>query len=102
MEQCFALERNNRWKLACKATINNCNGMDRGCPFFKTLADLLIDREEALKRIATLPYLQQEVIAGNYYKGERPWGEVCGRICRSRQRRSVWRETRGIVNGGPC
>lgn len=73
MEQCFALERNNRGKLACKATTNSCNGMDRKCPFFKTLTDLLFDREEALKRIATLPEYQQQMIADNYYKGEMPW-----------------------------
>jgi len=73
MEQCFALERNNRGKLVCKATTNSCNGMDRKCPFFKTLTDMLFDREEALKRIATLPYWQQQAIAEKHYKGEMPW-----------------------------
>jgi hypothetical protein len=73
MEQCFALERNNRGKLACKATTNSCNGMDRKCPFFKTLTDMLFDREESMKRIATLPYWQQQEIAKKHYKGEMPW-----------------------------
>jgi hypothetical protein len=47
--------------------------MDRECPFFKTLTDLLFDREESMKRIATLPYWQQQAIAEKYYKGEMPW-----------------------------
>jgi hypothetical protein len=47
--------------------------MDRECPFFKTLTDLLFGREEALKRIATLPEYQQQTIADNYYNGEMPW-----------------------------
>ena len=78
MEQCFALKRNNKGKLACQATTNSCNGMDRKCPFFKTLTDLLFDREEALKRIATLPEYQQQMIADNYYKGEMPWRKYDG------------------------
>lgn len=73
MEQCFALKRNNKGKLACQATTNSCNGMDRKCPFFKTQAELMIGREEALKRIATLPYWQQQEIAEKHYKGETPW-----------------------------
>jgi hypothetical protein len=52
--------------------------MDRKCPFFKTLTDLLFDREEALKRIATLPEYQQQMIADNYYKGEMPWRKYDG------------------------
>jgi hypothetical protein len=52
--------------------------MDRKCPFFKTLTDLLFDREEALKRIATLPEYQQQTIADNYYKGEMPWRKYDG------------------------
>ena len=78
VEQCFALKRNNKGKLACQATTNSCNGMDRKCPFFKTLTDLLFDREEALKRIATLPEYQQQTIADNYYKGEMPWRKYDG------------------------
>jgi hypothetical protein len=44
-----------------------------GCPFYKTQAELMIGREEALKRIATLPEWEQQTISGNYYKGEKPW-----------------------------
>ena len=74
MEQCFALKRNNKGKLACQATTNVCNGLDVDCPFYKTQADLLFDREEALKRIATLPEYEQQTISEKYYKGEKPWG----------------------------
>lgn len=83
MEQCFALERNNRGKLACKATINNCNGMDRKCPFFKTLTGLLFEREEAMKRIATLPEYQQQTISENYYKCEKPWRKYAEEYARA-------------------
>ena len=73
VEQCFALKRNNKGKLSCQATTNVCNGLDVDCPFYKTQAELMIDREEALKRIATLPEYEQQTISENYYKGEKPW-----------------------------
>ena len=73
VEQCFALKRNNKGKLSCQATTNVCNGLDVGCPFYKTQTDLLFDREEALKRIATLPEYEQQTISENHYKGEKPW-----------------------------
>ena len=76
MEQCFALKRNNKGRLSCQATTTNiCSGMDTACPFYCTMANLLIGREEALKRIATLPEYIQEKIAKQYYKGEKPWGK---------------------------
>ena len=74
IEQCFALKRNNKGKLSCQATTNVCNGLDVDCPFYKTQAELMIDREEALKRIATLPEYKQQTISEKYYKGEKPWG----------------------------
>ena len=78
VEQCFAVKRNNKGKLSCQATTNVCNGLDVGCPFYKTQAELMIDREKALKRIATLPEYQQQMIADNYYKGEMPWRKYDG------------------------
>jgi len=73
VEQCFALKRNNKGKLSCQATTNVCNGLDMDCPFYKAQAELMIDREEALKRIATLPEYEQQTISEKHYKGEKPW-----------------------------
>ena len=72
-EQCFALIHNNKGKLACKATVNSCNGHDETCPFYKTLADLIAGREESNKRIAKLSEYKQQQISEKYYKGEKPW-----------------------------
>lgn len=79
VEQCFALKRNNKGRLSCQATTTNiCSGMDTSCHFYKTMDDLLIAREDALKRIATLPEYIQETIAKQYYKGEMPWRKYDG------------------------
>jgi hypothetical protein len=76
VEQCFALKRNNKGRLSCQATTTSiCSGMDTSCPFYKTMGNMLIGREDALKRIATLPEYIQEKISKQYYKGEKPWGK---------------------------
>lgn len=74
MEKCFAYKQsatNN--KYACCALVASCDGTDTHCSFYKTREQQEVDKEEALKRIATLPGRVRRAIAETYYHGERPW-----------------------------
>lgn len=56
-----------------------CKGLDvrecesGKCRFCATPEELAASKERALRRIATLPYEQQEYIAAKYYDGDHPW-----------------------------
>ena len=74
MATCFAYKKNaanGKWQ--CMAIVASCDGNDTQCGFYKTKAQHELDKEEALKRIATLPGHVRRMIAEAYYHGERPW-----------------------------
>ena len=70
---CFAWCKDVIGKLGCKALTSECNGQDEHCSFYKTREQQDFDKEEALKRIATLPRWQRKAISDTYYRGETPW-----------------------------
>lgn len=72
-EMCFALKMNHKGRLACKATVNDCDGHNGECPFYKTPIQHMASNERAYMRIALLPAYQQQAIADKYYRGEMPW-----------------------------
>ena len=73
MAYCFAWDQSPLGKWSCRATIMSCDGKDESCPFFKTPEQHRADREEALKRIASLPDWQQTAISEMHYSGTKPW-----------------------------
>lgn len=72
---CFAWCKGVTGKWGCKGLTSECNGQDEHCPFYKTREQQDFDKEEALKRIASLPAWQRRAIADQYYRGETPWGK---------------------------
>lgn len=73
MASCFAYKKDSNGKFQCKAIVASCDGTDTRCEFYKTKEQHNLDKEEALKRIATLPAHLRRMIAETYYHGERPW-----------------------------
>ena len=73
MASCFAYRKDTNGKFKCMAIVASCDGCDTQCGFYKTKAQYEIDKEESLKRIATLPGHVRRKIAEAYYHGERPW-----------------------------
>ena len=74
MATCFAYKKNaanGKWQ--CMAIVASCDGNDTQCGFYKTKAQYELDKEESLKRIATLPGHVRRKIAETYYNSERPW-----------------------------
>jgi hypothetical protein len=72
-QYCFAWDQNNRGVWGCKATTMECDGLNEGCPFFKTNEQHKDDRQAANERIATLPDWQKTAISEKHYGGEKPW-----------------------------
>ena len=70
---CFAWDQNRLGAWGCKATVNQCDGKNEECPFFKTMGEHRESRKKANERLATLPEWQQRAIADQFYGGEMPW-----------------------------
>lgn len=68
--KCFA-EVADRGKCSI-LILSKCQGHEN-CSMFKTEEQAKLDRKKAFERIATLPNVRQEYIAGAYYSGKMPW-----------------------------
>lgn len=71
--KCFA-EVVNRGKCSI-LILSKCQGHEN-CSMFKTEEQAAIDRQKAYERIAKLPLIRQEYIAGAYYSGKMPWHQT--------------------------
>lgn len=68
--KCFAERDNGK----CGA-LNDCLGCFGECRFRKSVEQVAEEQKKCNARLASLPMMEQKRIAGNYYRGKRPWSD---------------------------
>lgn len=71
--KCFA-EVPERGKCAI-LILPECKGHEN-CSMYKTEEQAELDRKKAFERIAKLPLVKQEYIAGTHYNNKMPWHQI--------------------------